>query len=115
MTFSTTTHHPVLLFFVFSAWVAVYILYGVVKYGSFSASQFGAPIERTVGRFTMGDGTQVEVHQLGGKSPEKAIGIVFKQFGIPVLLFATSISESQKLVALVTHVVGGNGTQETGR
>lgn len=108
-----SAHHNVaaIVFFAFFVWIASSTLYKRVKYRGLAASGLRAPIERTIGRFTMDNGTKVEVHQLGGTSPERAIGIVFSKAEMPVLVIATSISEARKLATLVALVGGGDDAQ----
>ncbi len=106
-------HHNLaaIAFFLFGAWIAVSIIYNVVKYGGLAAAGFRAPVERTVGQCTLDNGTTLKVHRLGGGSPERAIGVEFVQHGLPVLVVALSVSEAQKFAALVELAAGGNGAQ----
>ena len=97
-----------LLFPVIFVLVAGSFLVKIFKHGGLKAAMFGAPISSTVGEVS-GSGSKlmkvaVKVHQLGGASSEKAIGLEFvaKSVGSYQMLPVTlSKAEAQKLSQLL--------------
>jgi len=96
-----------ILFFAVLIWVAGATIFKVVKYRGLAPAGLGASIERTLGECDLGRGRRVKVHKLGGNMPDKAIGLEFVQYQMPVLVVALSDSEAQKFAALIRSVVAG--------
>ena len=106
--------NPQILFFVFFAVAAGYMLFRTIKRGGFKAAMFDAPIESTVGEVNVRRSNLIDVavkiHKLGGDDSAKAIGLelVAKSFAsyqmTPVSL---SVSEAKDLIKLLETAVAG--------
>ena len=105
---------PQILFYIFFATIVGFMLLRSTQYGGFKAAMFGAPIESTVAEVS-GNRSKfmkqfVKVHKLGGKDPEKTIGLELVSKSVasyqmtPVSL---STSEAKNLIKLLEAAVSG--------
>ena len=105
-----------IFFAVFALVVGVFIV-KVIKHGGFKAAMFGAGVKNTVGEVS-GNGPKrmnlsLKVHELDS-APDKAVGLELVAKSVssyqmtPITL---SISEAQKLIALIAKAT--NGKQST--
>ena len=110
---------PSLIFLVFFAAIAGYLVLRFVKSGGVKAAMFGARIERTVGEAAGSGGriikSKVRVHVLDG-GPDKAVGLEFmaKSFAsYQMLPLALSESEARNLIRILENAVVEAGDRGT--
>ena len=109
---STENILQILFFICFFGFIATF-LHGRLKFGSFKAAMFGAPIRSTVGE-VKGSGSKIatiaiKVHKLAGKPSEKAVGLelVGKTIGsYEMYPVALSVQEAERLISLLQSAVG---------